>query len=90
MEHVKGESITTFCDRHRLTIKQRLFIPVCEAVQHAHMKGIIRRDLKPGNILIATVGDQHVGDGAGILTTGSGAARGLAWAMEVRKSAAHR
>ncbi len=55
MEHVQGEPITTFCDRHRYTIKQRLelFVPVCEAVQHAHMKGIIHRDLKPGNILVA-------------------------------------
>src|SRR5690349_11671749 len=49
MEHVKGEAITDFCDRHRLTIRERLglFIPVCEAVQHAHLKGIIHRDIKP-------------------------------------------
>jgi serine/threonine protein kinase/Tfp pilus assembly protein PilF len=59
MEHVKGEPITTFADRNRLTIKQRLelFVPVCEAVQHAHMKGIIHRDLKPSNILVAPLGD---------------------------------
>ncbi len=58
MEHVKGEPITDFCDRHCLTIRERLqlFIPVCEAVQHAHMKGIIHRDLKPSNIM-ATMAD---------------------------------
>ena len=55
MELVKGVSITRYCDEHRLTPRQRLelFIPVCQAVQHAHQKGIIHRDLKPSNILIA-------------------------------------
>ena len=54
MEYVKGESITSFCDRHALTLRQRLelFVPVCRAVQHAHTKGIIHRDLKPSNILV--------------------------------------
>jgi serine/threonine protein kinase len=61
MEHVKGEPITAFADRYRLTMKQRLelFIPVCEAVQHAHMKGIIHRDIKPSNILVAPGGEGH-------------------------------
>ena len=61
MEHVKGEPITVFADRHRLTLRQRLelFIPVCEAIQHAHMKGIIHRDLKPSNILVAHAGDDQ-------------------------------
>jgi serine/threonine protein kinase len=61
MEFVKGEPITAFADRHRLTIKERLalFIPVCEAVQHAHIKGIIHRDIKPSNILVAHGGDGH-------------------------------
>ncbi|MFZ4722268.1 MAG: tetratricopeptide repeat protein [Phycisphaerales bacterium] len=56
MEYVKGEPITDFCDRQRLTIRQRLslFTQVCAAVQHAHTKGIIHRDLKPGNILVAS------------------------------------
>jgi serine/threonine protein kinase/Tfp pilus assembly protein PilF len=57
MELVKGEPITDFCDRQRLAIKQRLelFIPVCDAVQHAHHKGLIHRDLKPGNVLVAEI-----------------------------------
>jgi serine/threonine protein kinase/Tfp pilus assembly protein PilF len=57
MEHVAGEPLTNFCDRHRYTIRQRLelFVSVCDAVQHAHMKGIIHRDLKPSNVLAEMV-----------------------------------
>jgi serine/threonine protein kinase/tetratricopeptide (TPR) repeat protein len=56
MEFVKGEPITAYADRQKLTIRQRLslFTQVCAAVQHAHTKGIIHRDLKPGNILVAS------------------------------------
>ena len=62
LELVKGEAITTYCDRHRLSIDERLalFIPVCRAVQHAHQKSILHRDLKPSNILVATVDGQPV------------------------------
>ncbi len=54
MELIKGVPVTKYCDEAKLTPKQRLelFIPVCQAVQHAHQKGIIHRDLKPSNILI--------------------------------------
>jgi serine/threonine protein kinase len=57
MEYVAGTPITTYCDRHKLTTRQRmeLFIQVCEGVQHAHQKAIIHRDLKPSNILVSEV-----------------------------------
>jgi WD40 repeat protein/serine/threonine protein kinase len=55
MELVKGIPITKYCDERRLRPRERLelFIPVCQAVQHAHLKGVIHRDLKPSNVLVA-------------------------------------
>jgi tetratricopeptide (TPR) repeat protein len=57
MEYVQGDPITDYCDQKRLSVKARLelFVAVCQAVQHAHQKGIIHRDIKPSNVMVTEV-----------------------------------
>ena len=57
MEFIAGSPLTQFCDEHALSLRQRieLLVRICEGVQHAHQKGVIHRDLKPGNLLVDEV-----------------------------------
>ena len=62
MELVHGVPITEYCDDNQLTPRERLelFVPVCQAIQHAHQKGIIHRDIKPSNVLVTLYDDKPV------------------------------
>lgn len=62
MELVPGVSLTAYCEERQLTVAERLrlFLPVCQAIQHAHQKGLIHRDLKPSNILVTVIDGRPV------------------------------
>lgn len=61
MEFVEGQRITTFCDERKLDLAARLdlFIQVCNAIQHAHLKGVVHRDIKPSNVLVSGSSGQN-------------------------------
>jgi WD40 repeat protein/serine/threonine protein kinase len=62
MELIKGVPVTEYCDRNSLTLLERLrlLVPVCQAIHHAHQKGIIHRDIKPTNVLVSLFDGQPV------------------------------
>jgi eukaryotic-like serine/threonine-protein kinase len=64
MEYIEGQGLTKYAEEHRLGIRERLELmtKVCDAVHHAHQKGVIHRDLKPGNILVNASGQPKILD----------------------------
>ncbi|MFN8179617.1 MAG: serine/threonine-protein kinase [bacterium] len=88
MEYVPGEPITSFCDRERLDVRDRLalFADVCDAVQHAHQRGVIHRDLKPSNVIVARrergVASKVIDFGIAKATTPTGAEQTAPWTQE--------
>jgi serine/threonine protein kinase len=82
MELVEGEPICAYCDHHRLPLRERLDLltQVCSAVQHAHTKGLIHRDLKPGNVLVSATSE---GPFARVIDFGIAKAMGLRAADDV-------
>ncbi|HEY6448372.1 MAG TPA: serine/threonine-protein kinase [Acidobacteriaceae bacterium] len=64
MELVRGENLVAYCEAHHLTVPQRLELmtKICDAVQHAHQRGLIHRDLKPVNILVGEDGQPKILD----------------------------
>lgn len=64
MELVHGQALVDYCESHRLGVRQRLELmaKICDAVQHAHQRGLIHRDLKPANILVDESGQPRILD----------------------------
>ena len=64
MELVRGETLLKYCDEHKLNVRQRLELvaKICDAVQHAHQRGLIHRDLKPANIIVGEDGQPKILD----------------------------
>jgi serine/threonine protein kinase len=64
MELVRGQTLLDYCNSHKLNTRERLDLiaKICDAVQHAHQRGLIHRDLKPANILIAEDGQPKILD----------------------------